>query len=405
MYYYVAFQVAFAVGLALPVALAADRRARGRFLGLFVAACLLAGAIVLPFALPYLEVREQMGFERTIGEAETPTWYATPRSYLGVAENNRFWGRVSKSSAAEDTLFPGGLALVGAAVGLAGWRRRPALTATLVLIAAVAFVISLGPTWRPGQDGARPLPYRLLFDYFPLFKAMRVPARFGVLAGLAVVALAGLGGAWAWERLAPRFPPQRRRVAGALLTVGLAGLLLAELASVPVALERVDLSPEAAAPYQWLARQPDDGAVLEFPIWLAPQPDGSLKRDLYPVESLERETALSMYWSTVHWKPIVQGYSGFTPRSQTEIFDAFVDKLQRPDGTTSEYISHVSADNIDLLRRLNVRYIVLHRHGYKPEDWPAVIAQLEAIGGAVERVGDFGGAVVYRVNPPTAAVP
>ena len=57
---------------------------------------------------------------------------------------------------------------------------------------------------------ARRSPYRLLFEHFPFFKAMRVPARFGALALLALVILAGCGRAWAWERLGPRLRPRPR---------------------------------------------------------------------------------------------------------------------------------------------------------------------------------------------------
>ncbi len=393
--FYVAFQLAFAVGIALLVALAADRRARGpRFAGLFAAACLLAGAIVLPFALPYLEVRDQLGLERTLTETEQPGWFATPRSYLRVARGNDLWGRFGGGSFAEDTLFPGGLALLGAIVGLAGWRRRPAATAAALAIAATAFAISLGPTWHGAAGAGLPLPYRFLFDHFPFFKAMRVPARFGVLTAFAIVALAGLGVAWAWERLARRAGveadaprPAPPRALGPALTAGLAGLLLLELASTPIALQWIDRRPEVAAPYEWLARQPGQGAVMEFPV------------------SLEGpDLARAMYWSTVHWKPLVQGYSGFAPPAYGNSLGYFTGDLRRQDGTVAKDISHVNERNIGLLQEIGVRYLVLHRRGYKREDWPAVLARLEATG-AVERGGDFGEATVYRVREPVAPPP
>ncbi|HET8630703.1 MAG TPA: hypothetical protein VFL91_25070, partial [Thermomicrobiales bacterium] len=256
--FYVAFQIALAVGVVLVVAVVADPRARTRrFAAQFAAACGLAALLILPFALPYLHVRDQQGLERTL--LETEKWQATPDSYLKVEVRNRVWEGLTAAHGGEDTLFPGGLAILGAVVGLVGARRRRAPTVALVAIAMVAFIMSLGPTWDAANGGTAPLPYRFLFDHVPLFKAMRVTARFGVLVDFAVVALAGFGAAWAWERLAPRLAPERARVVAIAATVVLAALVLFELNTTPVPLTPLDQSPNLTAPYRWLAAQRDRG--------------------------------------------------------------------------------------------------------------------------------------------------
>lgn len=373
--FYLAFQMVLAVGIALAVALAADPRARtGRFLGGLVVAGGLAAALVVPLALPYLAVRDEQGLQRTLGEAER--YGATPRSYLKIERGNHVWGGLVPDRGGEDALFPGGVALLGAALALVGLRRRPAATVAALAIAAAAFVISLGPTWRGAAGSGLPLPYRFLFDHFPFFKAMRVPARFGILTDFAIVVLGGLGAAWAWERLAPRLPRGHgRTVAGAALTALLACGVLFETHIGPVPLEEVERGPEVAAVYDWLARQPE-GPVMEFPA-------GDIRRD-----------ARSMYWSTRHWKPLVQGYSDFVPPAHARLIEASYGDLRRANGTTAKNVSHVHAGNIGLLREFGVRYVVLHRQGYKREDWPAVIARIEATG-AVEPAGEFGEATVY----------
>ena len=95
----------------------------------------------------------------------------------------------------------------------------------------------------------------------------------------------------------------------------------------------------------------------------------------------------------------MQGYSGFTPPSHQAVRATFTSPLPRPDGTLVEEVSYVNAHTIGLLQDLGVRYLVLNRRGYRPEDWPAVIAQLEATG-QVEPAATFTTASIYRVTPP-----
>ncbi|HEX5506689.1 MAG TPA: hypothetical protein VFW96_28995 [Thermomicrobiales bacterium] len=382
MSFYLAFQIAGALAVALAVALVADPRARRRrFLVALAAACGLAAVLVLPVALPYLGSGHRDTLERTLQEAER--WSASPRSFFKAAAGNRVWGFgwIFEKGNREDAIFPGGLALAGAAAGLLGWRRRPPWTATLLLIGAAGFVLAFGPTLRGRQGGTLPLPYRFLFEHLPFFDGMRVPARFGVLFDFAVVALAGCGVAWAWAALRPRVAVLRRRWAAPALTAGLAALVLAELCSAPVQLDAVDRGPAAAAPYEWLARQPDQGPVMEF-----------------PASTNNRTVALAMYWSTLYWKPLVQGYSSFDPPGYDDLIASFMGDLRRPGGGVSRGVSYVNAENLPRLQALGVRYLVVHRDGYRPEDWPAVLAALDGLGGAVSRVGAFGDAVIYRVR-------
>ena len=384
--FYVAFQIAFAAAIVLAVAIAVDPRARTpRFFLQLAAAGLLAAVIILPLALPYLQVRDQQGLERTVTEAER--YRASFTSYLKVQNGNRLWSWLTEKQGGEDTLFPGGVVLAGAIVGLIGFRRRRALTVGALILLLLGFILSLGPTYHPEANGGVPLPYRLFYDYFPFFKAMRVPARFGVLALLALVLLAASGAAWIWERYADRLPAARRLALGAGITGALALLILADLFTAPVRLTTVDDSPDILAPYEWLATQPGHDPVIEFP---------TLTND--------SAAAAQMYHSTIHWKPTVNGYSGFAPTAHADMILAFSGDLKRPDGTVAENISYPNATNIDLVQAMGVRYLLLHHFGYKREDWDLVVAALEGTG-QVTRVGDFGEAVIYTVNAPTAPLP
>ena len=383
--FYLAFQVGLVLVVALVALVIADQRARApRFLAHLALAGLVALAIVVPLALPYLAVREGQGLERTLDEAEQ--WQAAPRSYLKVASQNRAWAWLNAEHNGEDTLWPGGVALLGAIVGLAAWRRRRATTTALLALALLAFVVALGPTWTRADGREIALPYRFLFDHFPFFAAMRVAARFGVLVDFAVVALAGLGLAAAWDRFAPRPGAARARLVGPTLVLALALIICAELVSVPIPLREIDTSAATAAPYAWLAAQPGQGAVMEFPATPGPW-----------------ATGLMMYWSTTYWKPLVQGTSGFTPLPHREFINAFVAPLVRPDGGRGPDLSHPTPDNVGLLQDLGVRYVVLQRSGYDANDWAAVLARARAaFGGGAAFENEA--ATIFRVpDGPTAA--
>ncbi len=365
--FYLAFQIALVLAIVVPVALIADRRARSpRFLGLLAASGLLALAIVVPLTIPYFWVRDDQGLERTLAEIDVEHhWMATPRSYLTTEDKNWLWEWMSEPHNTENALFPGSIALLGAGLALATWRRYRAIKIALVLLAISAFILSLGPTWEPDKGGTTALPYRFFFYYFPFFKSMRAPARFGVLVGLAVVLLAGLGAAWAWSRLAGRWSAARARQLGVLFTASLAGLILLELASMPVSLREIDRRPITAAPYAYLAAQPDHDPMIEF-----------------PTNRRGRDTALAMYWSTFSWRPLVQGYSGFHPGPHREYVYAFDAPVVRADGSRGATISQITPDNIGLLFDLGVRWALLQRDGYDPDDWTAVVARAQAATGA-----------------------
>ena len=103
---------------------------------------------------------------------------------------------------------------------------RPRFAYALGLL--LAFDVSLG------FNG---LIYRGLYDYFLPFKALRIPARMGLMVGFSLAVLAGYGAARIADRL--RSVPVRRAV---LTLIGV--LMLVEYASTPLPLWT---APRAAA--------------------------------------------------------------------------------------------------------------------------------------------------------------
>lgn len=127
-----------------------------------------------------------------------------------------------------------------------------------------------------------PLVYLPLMRVLPGLSGMRVPARFSAFVSFPLVYFAA--------RELDRLTAGRRLAAGAI-----AALLLLEVTPWPINWEPLPGEAQFPAVYHWLARRNDVNALLELPI---PDHSGDIQ---------------SMYYATLHWKPLVNGYSGYIP--------------------------------------------------------------------------------------------
>lgn len=182
-------------------------------------------------------------------------------------------------------------------------RGAHALRSPIVLAALLALLalwLSLGPVV---ETRGRALPglglYAVLYDHVPGFEGLRVPARYSMVAAMFLSVVAGAGAAAVLART-------RRRAAALALT---SALVLADAWFVPMPLNltwgdgavvpppRIEPADDAPAVYHVLAKMPPGSVVAEFPF-------GDAAWDLRYV-----------YYSTVHWHPLVNGYSGVFPPS------------------------------------------------------------------------------------------
>jgi hypothetical protein len=174
--------------------------------------------------------------------------------------------------------------------------RTPLALALMLLVLAVW--LSLGP--RP-QSLGRPLPglglYGVLYETVPGFDGLRVPARYAMIAALFVSVAAGFGLATLLRRL-PR-PPLAAAVVAVVFLIEAAFLPMTRNAAWgdgPVQPPpRIEPAGEAPAVYRRLATLETAAVVAEFPFG---DPAWELRY---------------VYYSTVHWKRLVNGYSGGFP--------------------------------------------------------------------------------------------
>ena len=339
------------VGSASILAAAAEHRrdvVRALVVGVVVYAALCA-----PLAVPYRAAARAVG-ERT--QADVQHWSAEPSDFLRAHPQNAMYGDATRPVVGERSLFPG---LVAPVLGLAA--LVPPISAGVVAYAAAG---AISADLALGVHG---VGFQTLRDWLPPFRAVRVPARFAMLVGLALAVLAGFGVA----RLC-----RGRRAPAQIASVALA-IGLVTLESRPRAFELAVMDDRAPAVYAWLASQPR-GVVCEYPV-------GDLQGRASP------QDATYMYYSTRHWQPLVNGYSGFLPASYRELLDAL---RAFPDDASIAY-----------LHRRGVRYLLVHNvfslayiHGDFEEDVRLLKARAD-----LEPVGRFpwkGGGVteVFRIR-------
>ena len=355
----------------LPPALLVLLWGRWRLLPAAALATVLAGLALLPL---YLMHRAALGPERFArGSDETVFYSAALESFLATSPWNRLYGEATDAfrTIGPNNLFPGlvlpGLAVAGA-VALARRRERPSREAVAFAVLALAAVlIALGPRIRAFGDDLGPGPFGLLRAAVPVFQMIRVTSRAGAFLALPLAILAAL----ALTRL--RLRPVA--VAGFFL------LAMAETLIAPIPMPEwariVDSRRPPPEVYAWLAAQPGRDPVIELPML-----------DVY---GLERRPAFHesvyMVYSTHHWKPLANGYAGIEPASYQRL-------RALAHGFPSEEL-------LAALRATGVRYLVLHRGGYGPNQWARIEQALPRFaGGSLREVAFFAGDTVFEIAVP-----
>ncbi len=407
---------------------ASRQRARAR-LGLLSATAVACASLLIGLLWPYWVASRELGLHRTVREmlqyaaslasyfASTHTTYAAwlPRALLRP-ENSLFAGFVASVlailalialarrlrtgivpaiSVARRAAFAGLLAL-----GLAGvvlgealvWRGGPVADGRpylplLCILAAIGGWLALRRRWRlPARFDWRRLPLRergwlaagglslaasLGYVFVPLavvlpgLSGMRVPARFYAFASLAIAFLAAQG----YDRLRSRIPARLSAQAAAF--AGLLALLWLDLRPVP---PDWPMLPEIPGVYTRVASDPAVHAILELPF--ATQDDA--------------DNIVYLYFQTAHWKPLVNGYSGFLPPGYAERRERLV---PFPD-----------AAGLAELRALGVTHIVVHQELMPRWQRRAYQAWLRSSG--LSEVSHSGRVALLSLGPiehPTAA--
>lgn len=244
---------------------------------------------------------------------------------------------------ADAGLFPGFTFLILLAFG---WRKAKKQERFFLAMSILFLIFSFGPVLRLSHKNntSLPLPYLLFYLLLPPLRVMRTPVRWYLFSLLFAGYLVGRGVA----ALMTKWPAKKFWLTAILLI-----FLALESFSLPLDLVLVSKKEEFPQVYQWLAQQPEDFAVLELPIpnlvdpsisQKKKQPYGFLK-NLTPHE-YDTIEAYRQYFSSLHRKKLINGYSGFFPPIYLEVLK----KSQ----------NFASPEFLRFLRDLEVKYLIIH---------------------------------------------
>ena len=234
---------------------------------------------------------------------------------------NWIWGWTSNRVVFEGDelhLFPGLAAVALAAFAFA--RRSRRMTRNLSGVTGAAAVLSLGMN--------TPV-YRWLYEHVWAFGAFRAPARFSILACCGLAVLAGFGFSYLQQQTLSVARASSALFMAVLVAVGV------EFGSLPMYLRDV---PGPVPDVYKFVKTLGPSVMIELPEPLSPW---------------------YVYWSTSHWHPLVNGFSGFMPPDYQK--------------TATLMTTFPDDEAIARLRLLGVKYILVHEAFYPSKKYTSLM--------------------------------
>ena len=315
--YYGAFLAMVVALLALALAASEPRRALRAAVPLGIAAGLSA-VVMLLYAQPYMDNTRTLGVRDLY---DVTRFSARLVSYVTAPPQNWLWGWTANRVVFEGDelhLFPGLVAVALAAFAFGDRSRR--MTGIYLGLTVAAAVLSLGMN--------TPV-YRWLYEHVWAFGAFRAPARFSILACCGLAVLAGFGFSYLQQHTLSVARARSALFVAVLVAVGV------EFGSLPMYLRDV---PGPVPDVYKFVKTLGPSVMIELPEPLSPW---------------------YVYWSTSHWHPLVNGFSGFMP----------------PDYQKTALLMSTFPDDeaIARLRLLGVKYILVHEAFYPSKDYTTLM--------------------------------
>jgi len=311
-----------------------------------------------PVFYNYKSVRNEMGFFRNVD------FYADLTSFFAASPLNRIYGNLTaRFLKLEAPLFPGILAvllaIIGFIYGLKKNRRKIPFIQTPVHFYSIMLLLSFLFTFGPKG------PYILLYKYVPGFRGLRVASRFHILVIFSLAVLAAFG----IKAILSPLPRLKRRMSLVIITPFML-LILVEYLSIPIPWITIPAKRDIPEVYKWLSAKKEDFALVELPL---PKPG----------EFTYKKECPRIYYSTYHWKKLVNGYAGYFPPLYYE--------LER------RWANEPLEQNIKDLKNLGVKYIILHSSLYEEDELKSIMSEIAVLEGQIQFVKQLDESYVYEL--------
>jgi hypothetical protein len=295
-----------------------------RILASFALAAVGAALAILPVYLPYRRAAIEQHMVRTLESVSE--YSALLNGYWASYSHLHAWlWNAAAPRQSPDAYFPGIVVVLLAIAGISLQMRRGA---DRMMRRRVLILVGLCVAGCLLSLGTRTPVYGWVYAVFPPMAGLRAAARFGVLFVLGTAVLAGVG-----------LAALRRQAGAAPWTAAAAGVLLLLVNGEALRAPFV-YTPFRGIPgiYAMLADEPGAVVLIEVPF--------------YPAQAVF-ENAEYVLNSTAHWRPLMNGYSGYTPMSYREFADLFW------------YFPDTAA--IEAIRAAGATHLVLHPDRFGPE--------------------------------------
>ena len=308
---------------------------------------LISFIFIIPLVVPYFQVSQEFHYTRDL--RDSIHFALQPEDLLFPGVNTRLGTYliryIQTNQHSQNNEFKAGYLglvfsfLVLLTLGVC-FKDRKKLTFNekgFLTIAFTGLVLSFGPFLHLNRQTIHhpfpiPLPYMLFYYVMPGFQGFRNSQRWEMLFIIGIAVVISL----VFVRILKRTSIKKQSIIYCLLFIG----IIAEF--LPFNYIIVTQKENFPKIYSWMATSPPETPFIILPIY-------NWNMQPYVGQELYRE-----YYSTIEFRPMVNGYSGFSPPPWQEFIG---------------YMHKKFPDNKSVLKlhALGVRYIIIDKNSYDQE--------------------------------------
>lgn len=305
---------------------------------------IIFGLLVLPIIVPYYRVSKEFGYVRDIRESIHNALQFEDILYSsGFSRLSNYLNFLPFNMISQNNEFkPGYLGFIFTILVLyslwfysKNYKKRNLFLNSFFTISTVSFILSLGPFLHFARRTVHnpfpiPLPYALFYYILPGFKGFISPARWEMLfiLGMSMVIALMLHKILEKKSLKMKYIIYSFLIAGIIIEF-----------KPPINFVEIRQIKEFPKVYAWLTTTPSDTKIIEMPIY-------TWNMQPYVFTDNMRE-----YYSTIHFRKIVNGASGFSPPPWQEMVIEIMKDFPQETSITK-------------FKKMGLNYIVINKKQY-----------------------------------------